>query len=47
MSWRRLNGSRILLPIKEAVEKTIQKDVEFFAWEKLDYVDKIKAAFDN
>ena len=28
-------------------EKSIQKDVEFFAWEKLDYVDKIKAAFDN
>lgn len=26
-------------------EKTIQKEVEFFAWEKLDYVDKIKAAF--
>lgn len=28
MSWRRLNGSRILLPIKEAVEKTIQKELE-------------------
>lgn len=27
MSWRRLNGSRILLPIKEAVEKTIQKEL--------------------
>lgn len=26
-------------------EKSIQKDVEFFAWEKLDYVDKIKSAF--
>jgi S-adenosylmethionine synthetase len=25
-------------------EKSIQKDVEFFAWEKLDYVDKIKSA---
>ncbi|HAF29400.1 MAG TPA: methionine adenosyltransferase [Bacteroidales bacterium] len=28
-------------------EKSVQKEVEFFAWEKLDYVDKIKAAFDN
>ena len=28
MSWRRLNGSRILLPIKEAVEKTIQKELD-------------------
>lgn len=27
MSWRRLNGSRILLPIKEAVEKTIQNEL--------------------
>ncbi|BDS14814.1 ribonuclease H-like YkuK family protein [Aureispira anguillae] len=27
MSWRRLNGSRILLPIKEAVEKTIEKEL--------------------
>jgi len=27
MSWRRLNGSRILLPIKEAVDKTIQKEL--------------------
>ena len=26
-------------------EKSIQKDVEFFAWEKLNYVDKIKSAF--
>ncbi|MCB2197692.1 MAG: methionine adenosyltransferase [Bacteroidetes bacterium] len=26
-------------------EKTIQKEVEFFAWEKLDYADKIKASF--
>ncbi|MDA3952784.1 MAG: methionine adenosyltransferase [Bacteroidales bacterium] len=26
-------------------EKSILKDVEFFAWEKLDYVDKIKASF--
>ena len=26
-------------------EKSIQKEVEFFAWEKLDYVDKIKKAF--
>jgi S-adenosylmethionine synthetase len=26
-------------------EKIVEKDVEFFAWEKLDYVDKIKAAF--
>ncbi len=24
---------------------TIEKEVEFFAWEKLDYVDKIKSAF--
>ncbi len=28
MSWRRLNGSRILLPIKEAVERTIQKELK-------------------
>lgn len=28
MSWRRLDGSRILLPIQEAVEKTIQKELE-------------------
>ena len=26
-------------------KKIYQKDVEFFAWEKLDYVDKIKKAF--
>jgi S-adenosylmethionine synthetase len=26
-------------------EKSVQKDVEFFAWEKLDYVEKIKSAF--
>jgi len=26
-------------------EKTYEKEVEFFAWEKLDYVDKIKSAF--
>lgn len=26
-------------------EKSVQKEVEFFAWEKLDYVDKIKSAF--
>ena len=28
MSWRRLNGSRILLPIKDAVEKTIQSELK-------------------
>lgn len=28
MSWRKLDGSRILLPIHEAVEKTIQKELE-------------------
>lgn len=26
-------------------EKIVEKEVEFFAWEKLDYVDKIKEAF--
>ncbi len=26
-------------------EKTIQKEVDFFAWEKLDYVDQIKSTF--
>ncbi|MFC2151965.1 methionine adenosyltransferase, partial [Bacteroidota bacterium] len=26
-------------------EKSTQKEVEFFAWEKLDYVDQIKSAF--
>jgi S-adenosylmethionine synthetase len=25
--------------------KTIKKNVELFTWEKLDYVDKVKAAF--
>lgn len=28
MSWRRLNGSRILLPINEVVEKTIKSEIE-------------------
>ncbi len=28
MNWRRLNGSRILLPIQEAVQKTIQKELD-------------------
>lgn len=28
MNWRRLNGSRILLPIKEAVRTTIQKELD-------------------
>lgn len=28
MNWRKLDGSRILLPIKEAVEKTIQHELE-------------------
>lgn len=28
MSWRRLNGSRILLPIEEVVEKTIQTELD-------------------
>jgi predicted RNase H-related nuclease YkuK (DUF458 family) len=27
MSWRKLDGSRILLPINEAVEKTIQNEL--------------------
>ena len=27
------------------VRKVYLKKVEFFAWEKLDYVDKIKKAF--
>ena len=27
MKWRRLNGSRILLPINEAVKKTIIKEL--------------------
>jgi len=29
----------------ESEEKTVQKEVDFFAWEKLDYVDQIKSAF--
>lgn len=28
MSWRKLNGTRILLPIIDAVEKTIQHELE-------------------
>jgi len=37
-------------PYKETVKvkkdgKEIEKEVEFFTWEKLDYVDKIKSAF--
>jgi predicted RNase H-related nuclease YkuK (DUF458 family) len=28
MSWRKLDGSRILLPLQEAVEQTIQKELE-------------------
>lgn len=28
MNWHRLNGSRLLLPIKEAVQKTIQKELD-------------------
>ncbi len=28
MNWRRLNGDKIELPIKEAVEKTIIKEIE-------------------
>ncbi|WCL81429.1 ribonuclease H-like YkuK family protein [Saprospira sp. CCB-QB6] len=27
MNWRKLNGSRILLPIKEAVDKTLAKEL--------------------
>jgi S-adenosylmethionine synthetase len=30
---------------KEEVRKEEQREVEFFTWEKLDYVDKVKAAF--
>ena len=28
MKWRRLNGDKIKLPIKDAVERTIIKEVE-------------------
>ena len=31
--------------VKENGHKVFVKDVEFFAWEKLDYVDKLKSAF--
>lgn len=34
------NGSR-----RDEVKKTVKKQVEFFTWEKLDYVDQIKQAF--
>jgi S-adenosylmethionine synthetase len=30
---------------KEEVRKEEQKEVEFFTWEKLDYIDKVKSAF--
>jgi S-adenosylmethionine synthetase len=30
---------------KEEVRKEEQREVEFFTWEKLDYVDKVKSAF--
>ena len=34
-------------PIRKENDSDVYlKDVDFFAWEKLDYVDKIKAAFD-
>jgi S-adenosylmethionine synthetase len=38
-------------PYKKIVEITrngekIQKEVEFFTWEKLDYVDRIKKVFE-
>jgi len=32
--------------INDGIEK-IYKKVEFFTWEKLDYVDKIKKEFEN
>ena len=30
---------------KTEVRKTVKKELEFFTWEKLDYVDKVKKAF--
>jgi hypothetical protein len=27
------------------LEERIQKEVEFFAWEKIDYVDKLRSEF--
>jgi S-adenosylmethionine synthetase len=30
---------------REEIRKVQQKPVEFFTWEKLDYVDKVKSAF--
>jgi S-adenosylmethionine synthetase len=30
---------------KEEIRRKVKKELEFFTWEKLDYVDKIKAAF--
>jgi S-adenosylmethionine synthetase len=30
---------------KEEVRKEEYKEVEFFTWEKLDHVDKVKSAF--
>jgi S-adenosylmethionine synthetase len=36
----RENGSR-----RDEIKKTVKKQVEFFTWEKLDYVDQIKQAF--
>ncbi len=32
--------------VRREVRTRKQKEVEFFTWEKLDYVDKVKAAFD-
>jgi S-adenosylmethionine synthetase len=31
--------------VKEEVRRRVKKTIQFFGWEKLDYVDKIKAAF--
>jgi len=36
----RENGSR-----RDEIKKTVKKQVEFFTWEKLDYVDQIKQVF--
>jgi S-adenosylmethionine synthetase len=33
------------IPVNDNGKKVYQKKVEFFAWEKLDYVDKIKKTF--
>jgi S-adenosylmethionine synthetase len=37
--------SKVITKVFENSGKRVEKEVELFTWEKLDYVDKVKAAF--